>query len=46
MLRKLVGSPNPSTIAAAPIMRMPVPKKKDEATEMPNYLLNITLRKV
>jgi hypothetical protein len=46
MLRKLVGILRLSTIAAAPIMRMPVPKKKDEATEMPKYLLNITLRKV
>ena len=27
-------------------MRIPVPKKKDDATEMPKYLLKIMLRKV
>ena len=46
ILRKLAGSFKVSTMAAAPMIRMPVPKKKDEATEMPKYLLNITFKKV
>ena len=33
-------------IAAAPIIKMPVPKKKLDAIEIPKYLLKITLRKV
>ena len=33
-------------IAAAPMMRIPVPKKKDEAMEMPKYFLKMILRKV
>ena len=27
-------------------IRIPVPKKKEDATEIPKYLLKITLRKV
>ena len=46
MLRNAVGSLRFSTIAAAPIIRMPVPKKKEEATEIPKYLLKITFKKV
>ena len=34
----------PAMISA--MTMMPVPKKKDEATEIPKYLLKITLRKV
>lgn len=38
---------HPATFSAtAPIIRMPVPKKKDEAMGMPKYLLKMVLRKV
>ena len=33
-------------IAPAPIIKMPVPKKKDEAIETPKYFLKITFKKV
>ena len=33
-------------IAPAPIIKIPVPKKKDEAIEIPKYFLKIILRKV
>ena len=46
MLRKEEGRERLSTIAAAPMIRIPVPKKKEEAIEIPKYLLKITLRKV
>ena len=35
-----------STIAAAPIIRIPVPKKKDEATEIPKYLLKMNIQEM
>ena len=31
--------------AAAPMIRIPVPKKKEDTTEIPKYLLKITFRK-
>ena len=34
------------TIAATPIIKIPVPKKKDDAIEMPKYFLKITFKKV
>ena len=34
------------TIAATPIIKMPVPKKKDDAIETPKYFLKITFKKV
>jgi len=46
MLRKAVGIDRFSTMAATPMIRIPVPKKKLEAIEMPKYLLKIMLRKV
>ena len=33
-------------IDPTPITKIPVPKKKDEAIEMPKYLRNITFKKV
>ena len=33
-------------IAAAPIIKIPVPKKKLDAIEIPKYLLNITFKNV
>ena len=44
--KKDVGRDIFSTIAAAPIIKIPVPKKKLEAIETPKYFLKITLRKV
>ena len=41
-----VGRDSPSTIAATPIIRIPVPKKKDYAIDKPKYLLKITFKKV
>ena len=33
-------------MAAAPIIKMPVPKKKEDAMETPKYLLKMMFRKV
>ena len=33
-------------MAAAPMIRMPVPKKKEDAIEIPKYFLKITFRNV
>ena len=34
------------TIAAAPIIKIPVPKKKQDSIDIPKYLLKITFKKV
>ena len=46
MFSKNVGMDSFSTMAATPIISIPVPKKKLEAMEIPKYLLKIMLRKV
>ena len=46
IFRKDAGSDRFSTIAATPMMRIPVPKKKLDAMEIPKYLLKIIFRKV
>ena len=44
--RKILRIEELPIIAAAPIIKIPVPKKKLDAMEMPKYLLKIMLRKV
>ena len=44
--KKIFNNDEFPMMAAAPIIRIPVPKKKEEAMEIPKYLLKIMLRKV
>ena len=44
--RKILSTELFPIIAAAPMIRIPVPKKKEEAIEIPKNFLKITLRKV
>ena len=46
IFRKNDGSARFSTTAAAPIIRIPVPKKNEEASDIPKYLLKMIFKKV